>query len=473
VQRSRSSQLLEAVALATGGAACLVCSCVAGPSSPGSACGGDAFVAAVADEELDRLATMLVRGPCGGEGSLELRNKGEDDLCDFSIMQVVPREHKRALVERCKAIPSLDRAMGAFCGLAVGDALGHPFEFIPATDFPGSSRFDLATKEFHGEFNKFRLQRGQWTDDTAMALCMADSLILRECFDGADMRIRFWCWWFRGYNNSFRFDSDRPSKTSIGLGGNVKKSLDELADGKEATGSVSPIYQSDAEDAGNGSLMRLAPVALFLRAAPVDELHRVARLSSYTTHPGRVAAEACAALAHLVAKALRRPAGSPPDAKRFLEEATQDFLEVSRLAGQSGPGYEELGWLLASCPVRETERCWNWKAESLDIAATLAARGWSYNGYPVTADYFGSYCLDGLAVALWAVYHTTSFDEAVTRAVNFCGDADSFGSMAGQLAGALYGYSAINPQFIEWQSRWDDHELAARALLLHHLGTAS
>ena len=47
--------------------------------------------------------------------------------------------------------------------------------------------------------------------------------------------------------------------------------------------------------------------------------------------------------------------------------------------------------LVTSSPARETERCWNWKHETLDIAGTLAARGWSYNGYPVSADYFGSY----------------------------------------------------------------------------------
>ncbi|CAK9086932.1 ADP-ribosylarginine hydrolase Tri1 (Immunity protein Tri1) (Tri1-Pp) [Durusdinium trenchii] len=127
-------------------------------------------------------------------------------------------------------------------------------------------------------------------------------------------------------------------------------------------------------------------------------------------------------------------------------------------------------WLVTSSPARETERCWNWKHETLDIAGTLAARGWSYNGYPVSADYFGSYSLDGLAGALWAVYHSRSFDEAVVRAVNLNGDADSFGSMAGQIAGAFYGFSAINKQFVEWLSRWDDHETAVRALLLFKIG---
>eukprot|EP00913_Durusdinium_trenchii_P025615 g24042.t1 len=136
--------------------------------------------------------------------------------------------------------------------------------------------------------------------------------------------------------------------------------------------------------------------------------------------------EACAFLAHLVRQALYVPKGSV-NIKRFLEGASQaaqpgciklyraelhltavlqEFYELSGLAERSGPGIDEMKWLVTSSPARETERCWNWKHETLDIAGTLAARGWSYNGYPVSADYFGSYSLDGLAGALWAVYHS-------------------------------------------------------------------
>ena len=63
-----------------------------------------------------------------------------------------------------------------------------------------------------------------------MGMCLADSLILRKGFDGSDQRVRFWCWWFRGYNNAFRKDTARDSKKSIGLGGNTQKSLESLVD---------------------------------------------------------------------------------------------------------------------------------------------------------------------------------------------------------------------------------------------------
>ena len=77
---------------------------------------------------------------------------------------------------------------------------------------------------------------------------------------------------------------------------------------------------------------------------------------------------------------------------------------------------------------------------------------------------------DGLAVALWAVRHTSSFDECVERVVNFLGDSDSHGSIAGQIAGAIYGYSTLHPRFIEKLNKWDDNEVALRAVLLYGLG---
>jgi ADP-ribosyl-[dinitrogen reductase] hydrolase len=391
-----------------------------------------------------------------------------DDLCKkYCIFSHVAIPKKVAMIERASSDAFLDRIMGSMVGMAVGDALGHPFEFMPAQDVPTDTYFDLNTFKFKNESNAFHLQRGQWTDDASMGLCMADSLILRRGFSGGDMRVRFWCWWNRGYNNAFRKDSTRNN--SVGLGGNISKSLSDLSTLRP--GQLPPAaYQARGEDAGNGSLMRFTPVALFYHKASLDELYHQSRASSYTTHPGIIAAEACTLLAHLIVRAVNRPRG-PLNVKEFLDVHTQEYYEKSGLIGKSGWGYDQMKWLVTSDPVNDTEACWNWKREKQDIARTLKARGHRYNGYPVSAGYFGSYSLDGLALALWAVYHTTSFDEAVTRSVNLLGDADSHGSIAAQLAGALYGYTAIHPQFKTWLNKWDDHDFALRGLLLADLGS--
>lgn len=256
---------------------------------------------------------------------------------------------------------------------------------------------------------------------------------------------------------------------SVGLGGNISKSLDDMSRLPRGT-KPAPIFDARGEDAGNGSLMRFTPIAIFFHAAPDLDLYDYARRSSYTTHPGIVAAEACSFLAHLIKRALNRKPGQL-DVKRFLEEASEDYMQTSGLCNRSGWGYDEMKWLVSGNPARDTERCWRWRDESLDIAATLRARGDTYNGYPVSAGYFGSYSLDGLAMAIWAVYHTTSFNEAIAKSINLCGDADSHGSIAGQLAGALYGYSTIHEKFLKWLNKWDEHEFAVRAVLLHELGS--
>ena len=394
-----------------------------------------------------------------------------DDLNKYTIFQEIPLPLKEKLVQLGIKEDLLNRAMGSMLGMAVGDSLGHPFEFLPVQDRPVGPHFDPNSFEFIDASNAFQLKRGQWTDDAAMGLCMADSLILRRDFDGSDMRLRFWCWWNRGYNNAFRKDPSRSS--SVGLGGNIAKSLTDLS--HLLPGELPPpAYKAATEDAGNGSLMRFTPVAIYFHSAPVDELLHFARLSSYTTHPGIIAAEACSLLAFLIMRALtRKGAESSMSSKQFLEKTTQEYLKVSGLEKRSGWGYDQMNWLVRSKPVNATERCWDWKSSDLDIAGTLRARGRTYNGYPVSSGYFGSYSLDGMALALWAFYHTTTFDEAVVKSVNLLGDADSHGSITGQLAGAFYGYTSISPKFVEWVTRWDDHEFACRGVLLAHLGAAA
>merc|ERR1719171_1532027 len=194
------------------------------------------------------------------------------------------------------------------------------YEFLPVQDVPLRDRamkgedvpyFDSATEWFYGESNTFGLQLGQWTDDSSMGLCMADSIIALGRFDGSDMRIRFWNWWNNGYCNAFGKDGGRTS--SVGLGGNIAKSIDcnECRVGEIPT----PTYNAKTEDAGNGSLMRFAPIALFGCGTPM--LGEMARKSSYTTHPGIIAAEACAFHAYIIEQALREPLGT--NTKAFLD----------------------------------------------------------------------------------------------------------------------------------------------------------
>lgn len=349
----------------------------------------------------------------------------------------------------------------------------------------------------------------------AMGLCLADSLLYslsngdRE-FNGSDARARFHTWWFFGLNNAFRKDDNRGSKSSVGLGGNIANSIYCLRPGL----SPPPAVENVNEDSGIGSIMRLAPVALaFHRSLP--EARSAARASSFTTHPGPLAAECCSFLAHLLVRAIHwetttqqiksstPPIASvmteeplahlpgaisllvaPSYAQVFLEEVVGEYCDILEKTISEGQGAAEsatevraaqalLRLLRSSEPDGSTERCWNWRASSLHIHATLRARGQTYNGYPVLPGYFGSFCMDGLALSLWSVYHSASFDDAVAACVNCLGDADSTGAVAGQIAGALYGATSIHPRFRAGVREWDDGDSVVRAALLFHLGSGS
>eukprot|EP00931_Biecheleriopsis_adriatica_P120527 TRINITY_DN95657_c0_g1_i1.p1 TRINITY_DN95657_c0_g1~~TRINITY_DN95657_c0_g1_i1.p1 ORF type:complete len:382 (+),score=52.77 TRINITY_DN95657_c0_g1_i1:83-1147(+) len=340
--------------------------------------------------------------------------------------------------------------------MAVGDALGAPFEFLDAVDTPGSNGAFCDPKSVNskGARNKFRVKPGQWTDDSSMGLCLLDSLLARGVYDGSDARVRFHNWWFRGYNNAFGNDGRIGS---IGLGGNVSKSLREMQPGQRPPAN----YESTGEDAGNGTIMRLSPVPVFF-SSDSSLAATTAAESSFSTHPGQIAAAACAFLGFAISKAIVRTQLEQA-AAAFLDEVVAEFVRLSYPGTKFCP---EIQRLLRSAEPRGEYECWNWRAPQLKIEATLKARGSIFNGYPCTASYFGSYCIDGLAIALWSFYHTSSFSEAITRCVNFLGDADTTAAICGQLAGAFYGFGAIDDHFITRLQRWDDMDIACRAALL-------
>lgn len=387
--------------------------------------------------------------------------------CSYSPFQHIPQGEKDEIIALTASDSHLDRAVGCIVGMAVGDAVGQPLEFLPIVDTPGSSdhSFNLDDMTYTDPLDRFHLLPGQWTDDTAMGLCIADSLIALRKYDGSDIRLRFWNWWFNGYNNAFRNDQTRSN--SVGLGDNIAKSIDVLI---LKPGEIPPArYEADTEDAGIGSLMRLAAVPIFYHNDIKAAMHYAAE-SSFTTHPGPVAAEACSFLSYAIVRAIEKGGREAVDARQFLDTIASDYLAL--LKERTRPGTNEIKALLESSqPADGLERCWNWKSKHLDIAGTLHRRGDRYNNHRVFADYFGAYCMDGLAIALHSVYHTTSFDRTIERCVNFLGDADSTAAVAGQLAGAIYGYSTIHGTFVENLNKWDDREIALRGVLLNALGS--
>lgn len=408
---------------------------------------------------------------------VDLKVQRQPQLQRVSVFDAMSSELKTSILtltdQKIAEDPSLARAVGSMVGMAVADSIGHNFEFMPVRDQVGrsDSYFEYPSSKpggtVHGELNRFQLKPGQWTDDTSMGLCMADSLLLCGQYDGSSIRTWFFNWWNNGLDNAFRLDN---RVGSVGLGGNIANSLREIGWYAQRGQAIPPRFGSNQEDAGNGSLMRLAPVVLRYHT-DIKTARELAYESSLSTHPGKMAAEACALMAHILVRAMHRPADSKQTAAEFLDEVKDEYLELLGDCKNDSSKTAIKRVLLSNEKPSSTECCWNWRSPTLGVERVLRNRGNTYNGYPVSPGYFGAFSLDGLAMSLHCMYTTSNFNEALVKIVNMRGDADTTGSICCQMAGAFYGVQAIDEVWCQQLKRWDNGEITLRAALLHTMAS--
>ncbi|BDS06834.1 ADP-ribosylglycohydrolase [Oceaniferula spumae] len=280
------------------------------------------------------------------------------------------------------------RYQGALLGLACGDALGTTVEFQPR----GS--FKPLTDIVGG--GPFSLKAGEWTDDTSMALSLAESLLTHREMQLADQLNRYTFWWRHGENS--------VTGECFDIGNTVRSALENYARTDDPhSGATDPM------SAGNGSIMRLAPVPLFYANATTEDLLNMCRLSSVTTHGAAECLGACQLLGYLIRRALT--ADDKDEAlsvgSDFMEHATSCPASITAIANQD---YRD--------------------KDALDIRGT-------------------GYVVKSLEAALWAFLHTESFEEGALKAVNLGDDADTTGAVYGQIAGAFYGKKGIPKHWLK------------------------
>ena len=297
---------------------------------------------------------------------------------------------------------ALDRCRGALVGLACGDALGGPVEFMSPEQIAGA--YPGGLREFVGG-GWLHLAPGEITDDTQLTRALAESLADHGDLDMDDVAGRFIAWMRGGPKD---------------IGRTTAAALAHVADGVAWRESGRRALRGGAA-AGNGSVMRIAPIGVRFRRAP-ERSAVAARESSLVTHADPRCLDGCVAIAQAIAVLIA--GGSPADA---LAEATARIADPETLASVRGA----------------TART------SADL------RG-------------GGFVLETVQGALWAALTHDSFEEAVVAAVALGNDADTTGAVAGALAGARWGYEAI-------PARWKDHvqwgaDLLALADVLHQQG---
>ena len=294
-----------------------------------------------------------------------------------------------------------DRFIGCLVGLAIGDALGAPLEFMP--------RAEIAAR--HGEVRELlgggwlNVDPGEYTDDTQMALAIAGSIVTHGQVEPVDIVRRFVDWLHTGPKDI----------------GNLTRTALRLHDQGLPWQEVGPrvCREMSGRCAGNGSVMRCAPVALFHARRP-DALVRDSIVTSELTHADPLAVWSAVAV---------------------------NLAVVELVAGRQGGMLARVAAAVDEPRVRET---------------LLAAPGLARDQVRS-----GGYVLETLGAAFWALENYTGFEDVVVAAINLGDDADTVGAVAGALAGAREGFGAI-------PSRWLDHLrdadlLADLAVDLHRL----
>lgn len=276
----------------------------------------------------------------------------------------------------------LNRFRGCLLGLAVGDAVGTTVEFLsrgsfpPVTDMTGGG--------------PFHLKPGQWTDDTSMALCLATSLLEKEGFDATDQMDRYWNWYRNGYLSS--------TGRYFDIGNTVREALVRYKNTKEPFSGPADPYS-----AGNGSLMRLAPIPMYY-FPDLEKIIYYAGESSRTTHGAQECIEACQLFAEMLFRA--------------LSGFGKDEILFNLTVGVSEPNIMNI----ANGDYRQK--------------STAQIKG---TGYVVLS----------LEAALWSFYHTDTFEASILQAANLGDDADTTAAICGQISGAFYSESGIPLKWLQ------------------------
>lgn len=273
--------------------------------------------------------------------------------------------------------------------LAMCDALGAPAEFRVRGTFP------LIDKMLPN--NNFRLGPGHWTDDTTMALCLAQSMIDKGGqFDLLDQAKKYVAWADNGYLSSTGYCFDMGNATRMACG--IWKRFGFTEYGlKEVQKSLNHERSS-----GNGSLMRVLPVALTYWNESEEEVLGKAAESSLTTHPNAVCQDACRVYVGLIRLILQ-------NVKTGVTTTKDDLL----------------GYL----------NCYEYK--TIQIESTVGPIS-DFTAKEEKAISSSGYVVHSLQAALWAFFNTSSFEQGAIKVVNLGDDADTVAAIYGGIAGAWY-----------------------------------
>jgi ADP-ribosyl-[dinitrogen reductase] hydrolase len=295
---------------------------------------------------------------------------------------------------------SKQKILGSILGLAVGDALGVPVEFKSRTALKSSPVNRMIGYGTHNQ------PAGTWSDDSSLIFCLMESLC--DGFDLTDIGYRFVRWLYEDYWT--------PHGRVFDVGIATRQAISRLRNG------VDPVEAggTDEYSNGNGSLMRILPVALYFADSGIGELLDATHKVSCLTHAHPRSQMACGVYNLMVVELLK---GTPPI------ESYLRAIDLATGAYSVSPFSEELSHFsrIFSRQIHE--------AAEDDIQSS-------------------GYVIRTLEASLWAFLRSNNFAEAVLTAINLGGDTDTTGAVTGGLAGVHYGLEAISE---EWMNALAKH----------------
>ncbi|SEH61425.1 ADP-ribosylglycohydrolase [Paenimyroides aquimaris] len=295
-------------------------------------------------------------------------------------------------------------------GIAVGDALGVPVEFNSRETIAQNPVTDMIG---YGTYN---LPKGTWSDDSSLTFCLAEALT--KDFDLQAIGGNFVRWFYENYWTA------RGEVFDIGIA--TKEAIERLSKGER------PDLAGNFEESsnGNGSLMRMLPLLFYVKNKPINERYQITKQVSSITHAHIRSVIACFYYLEF--------------AKQILEG--YDKFETYRLLQSSIPEF------LKSLSINPNE-------------ISLFDRLFKGNIFELPENEIQSsgYVLYTLEASIWCLLTTDNYHDAVLKAVNLGSDTDTTAAVTGGLAGLLYGFDSIPPDWLQNLARFNDIEnLASR-----------
>jgi len=291
-------------------------------------------------------------------------------------------------------------------GVCVGDALGVPVEFKKRENLKKSPVTTML------EFMSWNQPKGTWSDDSSLTLCLAEQLTKRYDLEKIGESFVKWVKYGHWTAHGKLFD----------IGGTTRHSIARLIKGESARFSGN-IFE---EDNGNGSLMRILPLAFYLKNEEnIDKIYQTVKEVSSITHGHFRSVFACFIYVIFAIELIKSK--GKKEAYTYMQKTALEYAEIQ--------GFNPNEVLLFERILKN------------DIST-----------FPEDKIKSTGYVLHSLEASLWCFLNSESYSEAVLKAVNLGEDTDTTGAITGGIAGIYYGFENIPEEWISELVRKDDIE---------------